>query len=62
MHVPQECVPLQRKALVLRTLTCAVRFAALEFEDPPDYDRLRGMLLTGIVDAAAFDLEVRAIA
>ena len=55
-------MPLQRKVLVLRTLTCAVRFAALEFEDPPDYDRLRSMLLAGIVDAAAFDLEVRAIA
>ena len=37
-------------------------FAALEFEDEPDYDRLRQMLVSGIVDAAAFDWEVRAIA
>lgn len=33
--------------------------AALGFEDAPDYDRLRSMLVAGIVDAVAFDWEVR---
>jgi len=42
-------------------IRCAC-FAALEFETTPDYDGLRRMLVSGILDAAPFDWEVSAVA
>ena len=59
VHVPQECVDVT-DATLSRVLTCSAPcFAALGFEDAPNYDRMRQMLVAGIVDAVAFDWEVR---